>query len=88
LLSISADWFFIGAQLQLLGIAATPLRYFPALIERTTVYDLPFARLITHHSPLEQAQEAFAVMESGRSGKVIFDARKPFERSHSERNRK
>jgi threonine dehydrogenase-like Zn-dependent dehydrogenase len=56
-----------------LGIAATPLRYFPALIERTATYDLPFARLITHHFPLEQAQEAFAVMESGRSGKVIFD---------------
>jgi hypothetical protein len=34
-LTLSADRFFIGAQLQLLGIAATPLRYFPALIERT-----------------------------------------------------
>jgi hypothetical protein len=33
----------------------------------------PFARLITHHFPLEQAREAFAVMESGQSGKVIFD---------------
>ncbi len=72
-LTLNADRFFIGAQLRLLGIAATPLRYFPPLIERTVMYDLPFSRLITHHFPLEQAQEAFAVMESGRSGKVIFD---------------
>jgi (R,R)-butanediol dehydrogenase / meso-butanediol dehydrogenase / diacetyl reductase len=72
-LTLSADRFFIGAQLQVLGIAATPLGYFPALLERTTVYDLPFTRLITHHFPLEQAHEAFALMESGRSGKVIFD---------------
>ena len=57
----------------LLGIAATPLRYFPALIERTVTYDLPFARLITHHFPLEQTPEAFAVMESGQLGKVIID---------------
>jgi threonine dehydrogenase-like Zn-dependent dehydrogenase len=72
-LHLSADRFFIGAQLRLLGIAATPLRYFPALIERTMAYDLPFARLISHHFLLEHADEAFAVMESGRSGKVIFD---------------
>jgi propanol-preferring alcohol dehydrogenase len=72
-LTLSADRFFVGGQIQLLGIAATPLRYFPALIERTVAYDLPFARLITHHFPLEQAPEAFAAMESGQSGKVIFD---------------
>jgi len=72
-LTLSADRFFVGAQIQLVGIAATPLRYFPALIERTVTYDLPFARLITAHFSLEQAAEAFAVMESGQSGKVLFD---------------
>ncbi len=51
---------------------ATPLSYFPPLIKQTVAYDLPFAQLITYHFPLEQAQGAFAVMESGRSGKVIF----------------
>ena len=72
-LTLNADRFFVGMQLRLLGIAATPLRYFPELIERTVAYDLPFARLITHHFPLEQAPEAFAIMERGQSGKVIFD---------------
>ena len=72
-LTLSADRFFVSAQLRLLGIAATPLCYFPLLIERTMAHDLPFARLSTHHFPLEQAHNAFAVMESGRSGKVIFD---------------
>jgi threonine dehydrogenase-like Zn-dependent dehydrogenase len=72
-LTLSADRFFVGGQIQLIGIAATPLRYFPALIQRAAEYDLPFASLITHRFPLEQAAEAFAVMESGRSGKVLFD---------------
>jgi threonine dehydrogenase-like Zn-dependent dehydrogenase len=72
-LTLSADRFFVGGQIRLMGIAATPLAYFPALIERAVAYDLPFARLITHHFPLEQAHEAFAVMERGESGKVVFD---------------
>ncbi len=72
-LTLSADRFFVGGQLRLIGIAATPLRYFPALIRRTVDYDLPFARLITHRFRLEQADEAFALMERGESGKVIFD---------------
>ncbi|HZT42549.1 MAG TPA: alcohol dehydrogenase catalytic domain-containing protein [Chthonomonadaceae bacterium] len=72
-LSLNTDRFFIGGQLRLIGILATPLRYFAPLIQRTVEYDLPFERLITHHFPLEAAAEAFAVMESGRSGKVLFD---------------
>jgi Zn-dependent alcohol dehydrogenase len=42
-------------------------------IQRTMECDLSFARLITHHFPLEAAAKAFAVMESGRSVKVLFD---------------
>ncbi|HZO92024.1 MAG TPA: alcohol dehydrogenase catalytic domain-containing protein [Chthonomonadaceae bacterium] len=72
-LTLSADRFFIGGQIRLIGIAATPLRYFPALIQRTVEYNLPFERLITHRFALEQAEEAFAVMESGQSGKVLFE---------------
>ncbi|HLK56379.1 MAG TPA: zinc-binding dehydrogenase [Chthonomonadaceae bacterium] len=67
-LAINTGRFFIGGQLRLIGILATPLRYFAPLIERTVAYDLPFARLITHHFPLEAASEAFALMESGRGG--------------------
>jgi threonine dehydrogenase-like Zn-dependent dehydrogenase len=72
-LTLSADRFFVGGQINLIGIAATPLKYFPPLIERTAEYGLPFERLITHRFPMEQASEAFALMESGRSGKVVFD---------------
>jgi threonine dehydrogenase-like Zn-dependent dehydrogenase len=72
-LTLSADRFFVGGQIKLVGIAATPLRYFTPLIRRTVEYGLPFERLITHRFPLEQAEEAFAVMESGKSGKVVFE---------------
>ena len=72
-LTLSADRLFVGGQIQLIGIAATPLRYFPDLLERTARQKLPFDRLITHRFPLERAAEAFALMESGKSGKVLFD---------------
>ncbi len=72
-LTLSADRFFVGGQIRLIGVAATPMRYFPDLIRRTVEYSLPFERLVTHRFPLEQAAEAFAAMESGRSGKVVFE---------------
>jgi threonine dehydrogenase-like Zn-dependent dehydrogenase len=64
--------YFIGRQLKIMGIAATPLRYFHDMIDRVVSCNLPFERLITHRFPLEKAEEAFAVMESGQSGKVLF----------------
>jgi threonine dehydrogenase-like Zn-dependent dehydrogenase len=68
----------IGRQARLMGIAATPIRYFPSLIRWTAEKKLPFDKLITHRFPLEKAQEAFAVMESGKCGKVIFEVSNTF----------
>jgi L-iditol 2-dehydrogenase len=70
---ISIDQYFIGGQLHVMGIAATPMRYFPDLMAHTVTHRLPFESLITHHFPLTRAAEAFALMESGKSGKVVFD---------------
>ena len=59
--------------LQLIGIAATPIKYMIELINLTSSQNLPFDKLITHHFQLEQAKEALALMESGNCGKIIFD---------------
>lgn len=64
--------YMIGRQLRIIGILATPLKYFPEMIDRVSVCNLPFERMITHRFALDQAAEAFAVMESGQSGKVLF----------------
>ena len=71
-LSFNAIHYFIGRQLRIIGILATPLRYFHDMIDRVVACQLPFERLITHRFPLEQAPAAFATMESGQSGKVLF----------------
>jgi propanol-preferring alcohol dehydrogenase len=71
----------IGRQARLLGIAATPIRYFQPLLRRATEFKLPFEKIITHRFPLEKAEEAFTVMESGKSGKVIFEIADSFEDS-------
>ena len=73
LFSASVDELFIGRQLKVMGIAATPIKYFPDLIQLAAEQKLPFEKLITHKFPLEKAEEAFAVMESGKSGKVMFE---------------
>jgi threonine dehydrogenase-like Zn-dependent dehydrogenase len=70
---IEVDRTFIGRQLTVLGIAATPLAYFPALLSWVTEKRLPFESMITHHFPLDRAAEAFELMAAGKSGKVIID---------------
>lgn len=72
-LALSADRFFVGGQITVLGIAATPLRYFPDLIRIAAEKRLGFDRLITHRFPLSKAAEAYHVMESGDCGKVVFE---------------
>jgi threonine dehydrogenase-like Zn-dependent dehydrogenase len=72
-LGIEVDRAFIGRQLTVLGIAATPLAYFPDLLRLVTEKRLPFESMITHHVPLARASEAFELMASGKSGKVIID---------------
>ena len=34
---------------------------------------LNLSPLVTHHFPIEQYEEAFAIMASGNSGKIILD---------------
>jgi 2-desacetyl-2-hydroxyethyl bacteriochlorophyllide A dehydrogenase len=72
-LAIEVDRSFIGRQLTVQGIAATPLAYFPALLAWVTEKRLPFESMITHHFPLDRASEAFELMAGGKSGKVIID---------------
>jgi threonine dehydrogenase-like Zn-dependent dehydrogenase len=33
---------------------------------------LPFEEMVTHRFNIEQGQEAFALMDSGECGKVVF----------------
>jgi threonine dehydrogenase-like Zn-dependent dehydrogenase len=70
---IEVDRMFIGRQLTVLGIAATPLAYFPALLDWVSEKGLPFDAMITHHFPLGRASEAFELMAAGKSGKVVID---------------
>jgi (R,R)-butanediol dehydrogenase / meso-butanediol dehydrogenase / diacetyl reductase len=70
---IDVDRAFIGRQLTVMGIAATPLAYFPSLLGWATEKSLPFESMITHHFPLDRASEAFELMAAGKSGKVIVD---------------
>ncbi len=58
---------------RVIGIAATPIKYFHELLAITARCRLPFERLVTHRFPLERAQEAFELVESGRAGKVLFE---------------
>jgi (R,R)-butanediol dehydrogenase / meso-butanediol dehydrogenase / diacetyl reductase len=71
--SLDLTSLFIGRQLRAIGIAATPIAYFSELVRHTSERRLDFASLVTHHYPFEAAAEAFATMESGNSGKVLFD---------------
>ncbi|HVF74461.1 MAG TPA: zinc-binding dehydrogenase [Acidimicrobiales bacterium] len=72
---VTVNWMrdVLARHARVVGISATPIAYFPALVERAARLRLPFERLVTHRFPLEQAVEAFAVMESGDCGKVVFD---------------
>jgi len=72
-LGIEVDGAYIGRQLTVMGIAATPIVYFPALLDLVTDKRLPFESMITHHFPIERAGEAFELMAGGKSGKVIID---------------
>lgn len=53
------------------GIAATPLRLLPSLIE--SAVHLGFERLISHRFGLADAAAALDLMAGGRCGKVILD---------------
>jgi 2-desacetyl-2-hydroxyethyl bacteriochlorophyllide A dehydrogenase len=72
-IDIDVDRAFIGGQLSLVGIAATPLAYFPELLRLASERQLPFASMITHRLALERAAEAFELMSAGQCGKVIID---------------
>jgi len=64
--------------LQLIGIAATPIKYMIKLIKLTVEKNLPFDQMITHHFTLNHAKEALLLMESGNCGKIIFDIAEDF----------
>jgi threonine dehydrogenase-like Zn-dependent dehydrogenase len=64
--------------LRLLGVAATPVRHFSGLVEIAGRHAGAFEGLVTHRFALEQADEAFAVMENGSCGKVVFDISNEF----------
>jgi len=56
----------------LIGIAATPLAYFRPLLDRAARLRLPFASIVSHTMPLEDAGRAFDLMERGEATKVVF----------------
>ncbi len=62
--------------IKLVGIAATPIVYFKELLKIAT--KLSFKKIITHSFPIDDAEEAFRIMENGNCGKVILEIENQF----------
>ena len=62
----------VGKQLALMGSFVMPLHMYGDLARFMLAHDLHFEPMVTHRFPLEKAEEAFALFDSGECGKVIF----------------
>jgi Zn-dependent alcohol dehydrogenase len=53
--------------------SSRPERDFPALLALYRRGRLPLDRLVAAHMPLDAVQDAFALMRSGSTGRVVLD---------------
>lgn len=63
----------IGRQLTLMGSFVLPIYMYHDMLCLILDRGVPLEAMVTHRFPLEKAQEAFALFDSGKTGKVIFE---------------
>ncbi len=63
----------IGKQLTIQGSFVLPIWMASEMAEFIARHRLPFEKAVTHRFPLEQAEEAFRLFDSGECGKVVFE---------------
>ena len=64
---------FIGRQLTLMGSFVIPIYMYHDMASFIVEHQIPLERMVTHRFPLDQAPQAFALFDSGKTGKVIFE---------------
>jgi propanol-preferring alcohol dehydrogenase len=63
----------IGDQLTLMGSFVMPIFMYWDLVDLILRRDLPVEDMVTHRFPIERGPEAFALFDSGQTGKVILE---------------
>lgn len=63
----------IGRQLTLMGSFVLPIQMYYEMLRFIQDRRVLLEALVTHRFPIEQAPEAFALFDSGKTGKVIFE---------------
>ena len=63
----------VGKQLKIEGSFVLPIWMVPEMAAFMVRHKLPFDKMVTHRFPIEQAEEAFKLFDSGECGKVIFE---------------
>ncbi len=63
----------VGKQLTVSGSFVMPLGMYGDLARFMVAHDLHFDPMVTHRFRIEDAEEAFALFDSGESGKVVFE---------------
>ena len=63
----------IGRQLTLMGSFVLPIYMYHDMLRLILDRGVPLEAMVTHRLPLEMAQEAFALFDSGKTGKVLFE---------------
>jgi propanol-preferring alcohol dehydrogenase len=64
---------FIGRQLTLMGSFVIPIYMYWDLVDLIAEHNIDLDQMITHRFPIEQAPEAFAIFDRGRTGKVVLE---------------
>lgn len=63
----------IGRELTLMGSFVMPVHMYWDLVDFIVEHQLPVEEIVTHRFPIEQAAEAFALFDEGKTGKVVFE---------------
>jgi propanol-preferring alcohol dehydrogenase len=63
----------ISKQLSIFGSFVMPLWMYDELVRFMVSHNLHFEPMVTHRFTLDQAEEAFALVDSGECGKVVFE---------------
>lgn len=63
----------VSKQLTIMGSFVMPVHMYWSLVKFMLMHNLHFEPMVTHRFPLENAAEAFAIVDSRQCGKVIFE---------------
>jgi propanol-preferring alcohol dehydrogenase len=64
---------FIGRQLTLMGSFVIPIHMYWDMAALIIEKQIPLERMVTHRFSIEQAPEAFALFDTGKTGKCVFE---------------